>query len=36
MTTSCLRIVKSVKLKSDDDDELDKISKVGDIMLQRE
>ena len=36
MTTSWKRIVKSVKLMSDCDDVLDKISKVGESLLQRE
>ena len=34
MMISWMRIVKSIKLMSDD--ELDKISKVGKSMLQRE
>ena len=33
--TCWMRIVKSVKLISDDDD-MDKISEVGESMLQRE
>ena len=33
--TSWMKIVKSIKLMSDDD-ELDKISEVGESVLQRE
>ena len=36
MTSCLIRIVKSIKLMSDDDDELDKITKVGESVLQRE
>ena len=36
MTTSRMRIVKSLKLMSDDDDEVSKIRKMGESVLQRE
>ena len=36
MTTSWTIIVKSIKLMSDDDENLDKISMVGESVLQRE
>ena len=36
MTSCWMRIVKSYKLMSDNDHQLDKISEVGESVLQRE